>query len=140
MQIEPTVGRVMHYREWLSQTGEHSQPLAAMVAWVSLDDGNIEDSFWRVNLSVLRPDGSRMAVQRVRVVQDGEDPPDTKYAHWMDYQVGQASKTEAVGALTARIDATQANLAELSSQVAGHYVQLENLRESVKITANGDRS
>lgn len=117
--IHPTVGRVVEY--WPS-TDDNSidkqmalncagQPMASLVTYV-----------WSprmVNLVVFDHNGmphSRTSVA-LRQPGDGEVPPVYPHASWMEYQIGQAGKTEQVlaaagiggpvGGVGAKVDDTQ---------------------------------
>jgi len=82
--IEPTVGRVVHYYD--SKSGG---PLAAHVAYVHTNR--------LVNLLVISPHGNTYGAQRVRLLQDDDKPEgEATWCQWMDYQKGQAAKTEAL--------------------------------------------
>lgn len=93
--IIPTVGRVVHYRPEVNEGARmiHNgdEPLAAIIAKVNSPND--------INLSVLGADGIWHARSNVLLVQAGEDrPTDRSYAEWMQYQQGQAAKTEAAEA------------------------------------------
>lgn len=87
--IRPTVGRVVWYhpngREELNEL-DKAQPMAAMVAFVHGDK--------MVNLSVIDHVGERHAVERVVLLQEGDNPSAGHYCEWMPYQKGQAARTE----------------------------------------------
>lgn len=87
--IRPTVGRVVWYRpngrEELTVL-DPAQPLAAIVAFVHGDK--------MVNLSVVDHVGQRHAVERVVLLQEGDNPSAGHYCEWMPYQKGQAARTE----------------------------------------------
>jgi hypothetical protein len=87
--IRPTVGRVVWYRpngrEELNVL-DPAQPLAAIVAFVHGDK--------MVNLSVIDHVGQRHAVERVVLLQEGDNPSAGHYCEWMPYQKGQAARTE----------------------------------------------
>jgi hypothetical protein len=79
--IEPTNGRIVWYRN------SGGQPWAAIVVHV-----------WHtrlVNLAVFTPNGSNIQRTKVRLVQDGDVPPNGPYCEWMPHQNGQAAKAEA---------------------------------------------
>ena len=82
--IEPTVGRLVHYRPDYA----HTAPLAALV--VGVHDAR------SVNLTVFNDDGSISPALEVTLLQDDDTPPhDRPYAEWMPFQKGQAQKTDA---------------------------------------------
>lgn len=87
--IKPTVGRVVHF--WPHPMDElvdgHDQPLAALIVHV-----------WNegcVNLTVFDANGIPHGRTSVVLHQDGNPKPDCGYCEWMEYQKGQAAKTEA---------------------------------------------
>lgn len=86
--IRPTVGRVVWYhpngREELNELGP--QPMAAIVAFVHGDK--------MVNLSVMDHVGQRHAIERVVLLQEGDNPGTVHYCEWMPYQKGQAARNE----------------------------------------------
>lgn len=93
--IVPTIGRVVLYRpneiDAELQAIGSTQPLAAHVAYVHGDR--------MVNLMVIDPNGNPHARTSVTLVQKEDVPPTgSAYCHWMDYQLGQAAKTEALEA------------------------------------------
>jgi hypothetical protein len=81
--IEPTIGRVVWYRE-----GQSKQ--AAIVAYVH--------SNTMVNLMVIDSNGVPQSKTSVYLLQDGNEAPASSYCEWMPYQKGQAAKTEALEA------------------------------------------
>ena len=91
--IKPTVGRIVLYRpagvndRALARNG--GEPLAAMVVCVHGDSC--------VNLVVFDATGCAWPKLSVRLVQPHEPiENDTPHCHWMDYQLGQAAKVEAL--------------------------------------------
>lgn len=94
--IKPTVGRVLHFfpsTQYMADRklafGDPSQPLAAVIAYVHSDK--------MVNLAVWDQNGLQFDVCSVQLVQEGDTVPlGSFYAAWMDYQKGQAAKTEAL--------------------------------------------
>ncbi len=86
--IIPTPGRIVWY--WPSAADGIATlpggPLAAIVAGVHNDRS--------VNLAVIDSYGHAQQRINVRLVQPDDDIPDTSYASWMPYQLGQAAKTE----------------------------------------------
>lgn len=84
--IKPTLGRVL----WLNPhpSAGITEQQTAIIAKVN-EDGSL-------NLAVFAPDGTTYAMQNVPLVQEGETIPQSAYAQWMPYQIGQAAKTEAV--------------------------------------------
>lgn len=107
--IKPTVGRVLHFFPSTLYMagrklafGDPSQPLAAVIAYVHSDK--------MVNLTVWDQNGLQFDVCSVQLVQDGDTVPlGSFYAAWMDYQKGQAAKTDelevAVTMLTGKAEA-----------------------------------
>lgn len=97
--IKPTVGRVLHFfpsSMYMASRklafGDPSQPLAAVIAYVHNDK--------MVNLTVWDQNGLQFDVCSVQLVQEGDTVPlGSFYAAWMDYQKGQALKTEAAEAI-----------------------------------------
>jgi hypothetical protein len=89
--IKPTNGRVVHFTP-----GAHEQeivhidrrvPLAAMVVHVFGDR--------LVNLIVFDSNGSSFGRTSVPLLQDDDAKPEGGYfCSWMEYQKGQAAKTE----------------------------------------------
>jgi len=84
----PTIGRVVYYH-----VPGMAQPMAAIVASVVGD--------YTINVGFLHPDGVGGAAREVPHI-DQRQTPDTPCWDWMDYQKGQAAKTEA---LQAELDA-----------------------------------
>lgn len=90
-RIEPTVGRVVLY--WPHRTDPlvkwtEGQPLAAHVAHLNVDG--------TINLMVIGMDGSSHGRKSVELVQHGyPNPDDRSFCRWMEFQIGQAAKTEA---------------------------------------------
>lgn len=83
--IEPTIGRVVHYRP----TGISGVICAALITAVHSDTC--------INLRVFHADGTDSAPASVDLVQDDNYPSDGRaFAEWMPYQIGQAAKTEQV--------------------------------------------
>lgn len=87
--IKPTVGRVINY--WPSENdelpGDDEQPFAMVVVFVHDDH--------KVNLGGWDHQGNPISRIDVPLVQDTEaKPKDGGYCEWMDYQKGQAAKTE----------------------------------------------
>lgn len=88
--IVPTVGRVVHYYPSKFDHINHgAQPLAAMVTYV-----------WNnrmVNLVVFDSNGVPQARTSITLVQPGDDVADgNSHCRWMEYQIGQAAKAEAL--------------------------------------------
>lgn len=91
--IKPTVGRVVLYRP-----GPHddiikngTEPLAAIIATV-WNDG-------MVNLAVFDGNGTCQPRTSIKLIQPNEPKPDGEsFCHWMEYQIGQAAKYEALAA------------------------------------------
>lgn len=90
--IKPGVGRVVHFwpgpqASQLLQSSD-GQPLAAIIAHVWTDR--------LINVMVINTRGITVGVERVVLLQDDDQGPKGKvsYCEWMDYQKGQAAKTE----------------------------------------------
>ncbi len=86
--IPLTPGRIIHFH-----ASEHDgiarlngQPLPAMIAGIHNDR--------LVNLSVCDAYGNWQPRSSVVFVQPGDNKPDHAHATWMEYQIGQAAKTE----------------------------------------------
>ena len=88
--IKPTVGRVVHF-----VPAPHDEALfghgvcAAIVAYVHSDT--------MVNLAVFDPNGGSHSRTSVFLEQDESVDPGGRhgsYCRWMQYQIGQAAKTE----------------------------------------------
>jgi len=78
--IKPTVGRVVLFHPH----DDRSATFAALVAFVHSDS--------MVNLMVSNQNGVPFAVTSVKLVQDGETPPESgAYCEWMAYQKSVAS-------------------------------------------------
>jgi hypothetical protein len=93
MIIQPTVGRVVWYRELYPESIEGPQyksPQAAIVTYVHSDR--------MVNLATFDCNGNLNPRTSVRLVQDGDEDPGCSHCEWMPYQKGQAAKTEALEA------------------------------------------
>ncbi len=93
--IVPTVGRVVHYYPPRGAAYFADAPLCAFVASV------IHERC--VNLFIVTPNGNYVAnpPTGIRMLQpvdieemDGSELQEGGYCRWMDYQVGQAAKTE----------------------------------------------
>lgn len=87
--IKPTVGRVVHFTpsstDPIVKNGD--QKLAAIIACIWSDIC--------VNLVVFDANGNPTNRTSVLLIQDGAPLPDGGYyCEWMDYQKGQAGKTE----------------------------------------------
>lgn len=94
--IKPTIGRIVLYRAKLLDNShpKESPEQAAIVVKVHDDR--------EVNLVVFGHDGSFNPMVHVPLVQPEDWAPfDQSYCHWMDYQKGQAAKTEAAEAAAA---------------------------------------
>jgi hypothetical protein len=75
--IEPSVGRVVWYREREGlRLGK--QPQAALIAYVH--------GVTKVNLTVSRPSGETYGVQEVTLWNGEGKEPHTAYCEWMPYQ------------------------------------------------------
>ena len=80
--IKPTIGRVV----WYWPNVEATQPQAAIVAWVWSDTC--------VNLAVFNANGVAESKTSVFLYQGDTERPNSQFAEWMPYQIGQAKKTE----------------------------------------------
>ncbi|WP_244104721.1 Gp49 family protein [Burkholderia anthina] len=91
--IEPTVGRIVHFRPGKQAANlriqcDARQPIAAIVTYVH--DPR------RVNLALFDALGRNHAFTNVRLLQDDDKGADDEpFAEWMPFQKGQAAKTEA---------------------------------------------
>lgn len=104
--ITPTIGRVVWY--WPSQQEidaksisifDHSQPLAATVAYVFGDR--------LVNLSVVDHAGAQFRRTSVQLLQEGDERPPTSwgpFAEWMPYQRAQHEKQAAEAPVFVAVD------------------------------------
>ncbi len=98
--IEPTVGRIVHFRPGKSASNlriqcDPKQPLAAIVTYVHGPR--------MVNLAVLDALGRHHALASVRLLQDDDKGTNNEpFAEWMPFQKGQAAKTEQLEAQVAR--------------------------------------
>lgn len=96
--IKPTPGRVVHYMPGAYEGDDFckpyaGEPCAAFIARVWSDR--------MVNLAVLDANGTAHVRTSVKLLQDDGDALDFEgqpHARWMDYQKGQAAKTEALEA------------------------------------------
>lgn len=88
--IKPTVGRVVLFTPASSDPLSRSadQRLAAIITYVWSDT--------MVNLAVFDANGNHHAKTSVYLVQDGSERPSGYFCEWMEYQKGQAAKTEAL--------------------------------------------
>lgn len=116
MRITPTVGRIVLYRKSTNDTdlaSRGNQPLAAIIAAVWSDT--------MVNLHVIDANGVGHSRTSVRLLQEDDEITDHNgaFAYWMPYQKGQAAKNDDdIARLTARIDALEGALAQLSHAAA----------------------
>lgn len=106
--IEPTVGRVVLYRDDTMAFGEW---LAAIVVKV-----------WgprMVNLAVFTDMGAVRSETSVTLRQPEDETLGGRWCEWMPYQVGQAAKTEQVaGGLMERVAALEAEVRELRAVIS----------------------
>ncbi|TDV06048.1 DUF2829 domain-containing protein [Paraburkholderia caballeronis] len=92
--IEPTVGRVVHFRPGKQAAAlriqfDSRQPLVALITYVH---GPRE-----VNLAVFDAIGRHRPLLSVKLLQDDDKATDGEtFAEWMPFQKGQAGKTEAI--------------------------------------------
>jgi hypothetical protein len=116
--IEPTVGRIVHYRPPYA----HDAPLAAIVAGVHTPRS--------VNLLVVHDDGSTFPALEVVLLQDDDSVPEGEpYAEWMPFQKGQAPASSAV----------EERLKKLEEQSAAGTAPLEERLAAIEevLTAGG---
>lgn len=86
--IKPSIGRVLLFTPQVNERDLASdQPLASMVTYVHSDT--------LVNLVVFDRDGRSHPKTSVMLLQDDMPAPEQgNYAQWMQFQKGQAAKTE----------------------------------------------
>lgn len=100
--IKPTVGRVVNFvpHKANDPRWDHRQPCVALIAYV-YDDRHI-------NVVWFDQTGESHTANQVRLLQDDDRKPEEGFfATWMDYQKGQAAKTEALEAKLADAHAFQ---------------------------------
>ena len=100
--IKPTPGRVVHYYPSKSDNipTNGDEPLAAHIACVWSDTC--------VNLMVIDANGIPHQVSSALLLQDDNPAPDAGYAEWMEYQKGQAAKTDELEAeIEGRADSSE---------------------------------
>ena len=94
--IPPSIGRVVlfHPRPMLvaTKTNYGDQPMDAHVVYVWNDR--------MINIAGFDHDGNPFKLTSVRLVQEGDEPAQEgeSVCTWMDYQLGQAKKYEALAA------------------------------------------
>lgn len=89
--IPPTVGRIVHFYDADHAPGSSEQ--AAIVCHVWSDTC--------VNLAVFDHNGNHFSHTSVRLVQEGEEVPESGiWCQWMPYQIGQARKEAPAAPLT----------------------------------------
>ena len=85
--IKPTVGRVVLFHPYATDTS-HAQigeePHAALIAAVWSDTC--------INIAAFDANGVPYGQTSVLLWQEGNPKPDSGYAEWMGYQIGQAKK------------------------------------------------
>ena len=121
--IKPTVGRVLHFFPSTLYMagrklafGDPTQPLAAVIAYVHSDK--------MVNLTVWDQNGLQFDVCSVQLIQEGDTVPLCSfYAAWMDYQKGQAAKTEALESQFAGKPAVSVDLASEQDQCVRVFLE-----------------
>ena len=102
--IHPTIGRVVLVRAGTPQ------PQAALVTFVHNDR--------LINAAGFTAEGHPFAANKITLLQDDDPAPASEtYAEWMDYQKGQAAKTEALEAKQASSEA--APQAEANTEAEG---------------------
>ena len=112
--IKPTVGRIVLYapnQRYNSDAGFGEGRLASIITKVHDDR--------MVNLAVFTPDGE--IVRRCRVpLEHGDRPVPTEggYCEWMEYQKGQANKTDALmRVLTEQIEGLRGEIGLLKARI-----------------------
>lgn len=88
MKIVPSIGRVVWYWRSKEDRDDNGQPNAALVAYVHAGDTY-------VNLAVFDANGVPRPQTWVRMVQEGEEIPDTNFCEWMPYQLQTAKRDAA---------------------------------------------
>ncbi|VTT96590.1 Uncharacterized protein OS=Pseudomonas aeruginosa VRFPA03 GN=M770_13480 PE=4 SV=1 [Gemmataceae bacterium] len=93
--IKPTIGRVVHYvpkddKYAFGHCLQGGQPHAAIITAVHSDS--------MVNVAVFDRNGKTFPACSVQLFQDKPEQPYGDYCTWMEYQKGQAAKTEALEA------------------------------------------
>lgn len=85
---KPTVGRVLLFTPSANDTITRNGklPLAAIIACIWSDTC--------VNLAVFDANGAAHSRTSVPLIQDESPKPDGYFCEWMQYQKGQAAKTE----------------------------------------------
>lgn len=104
----PSVGRIVHLKGF---PGAHT--LAAVVACVP-DEGRP----LLVHLCVINADGTTGSMKNVRHMSEAAEHGEV-YWDWMDYQKGQAAKTEELQAELQKRAADPSFVSELSKTQAG---------------------
>lgn len=99
--IPPTIGRVVLFKAYQNDNypGAGDGFQAAIVCRVWSDTC--------VNLCVFDANGNSHSYTSVLLVQPGGDEPASGYCRWMDYQLGQAAKTEEVQKYLASVTKAQ---------------------------------
>lgn len=87
--IKPTIGRVVWFQPSRSpDMPPLAQPFAALIAYVH--------SGTCINVAAFDQNGAHIAACSVKLLQEGEAPPETGYyAEWAPLQKGQAKLQEA---------------------------------------------
>jgi len=130
--INPTPGRVLWFYASLSHA--ERQPQAAMVAYVHHERS--------VNLMLLDENGDSRPMQRVPLVQEGDNPPDTgPFVTWMPYQREQAAKharseqtkdepssSQAVGVLASQVSELKARLKDQDEAISALSEEIKFLK------------
>lgn len=107
--ITPTVGRIVLFRPGANDGIGNGDALAGIVTAVN-EDGTI-------NLGVFSANADFERRLNVPLMQEGEKAPEGSYAHWMDYQLGQAAKTERAVEIASIMAATAGVSAELAASM-----------------------
>jgi len=96
--IQPSIGRVIWFTPSVNDDprADIKQPLVGLVTYVWHDR--------LINLTTFDQNGNSLGGRTsVQLLQDDDPKPEHGYfASWMPYQKGQAAKTEALEAATAR--------------------------------------
>jgi hypothetical protein len=91
--IKPTVGRVVLFYPAMSDASKGRGPLPALIAYVHGDRC--------INVGAFDQNGNPFGACSVALLQDNDPKPTGYYAEWMEYQKGQAAKTQALEAVAA---------------------------------------
>ncbi len=113
--IKPTVGRILHYYPGANDVVTGPAPCAAIVTGVVHDR--------EIHVRAFGPAAGSWSRPNVMLLQDQDQPkPMTSYCKWMEYQVGQAARTEQAEALVAASDAEKTLTAWVNNHLANALV------------------